>query len=498
MDYLSNEEKPIITIQDITIRIRDKFILPQTSWEILTGQHWAILGPNGAGKSSLVRVLIGDLPYVRGSITYHFPNRPVEIIGYVSSELQEHLIAREESQDGARYFARKLNDFEKARSTILAGDHEEGGGHPELERIVDLLGIRYLLDRNIRSLSTGEMRKVLIARALIKSPAILILDEPFAGIDVDSRERLKESIGVLMRQGMQLILVTHREEEILPGISHVLCVKKGRVFLQGKRHDILTREQMGRLYDEKKIISFPPVRRSVSDGINSSSQNQEILVEMKGVAVKYGDVQIIDHLNWMLKRGENWAIVGPNGSGKTTLLSLIAGDHPQAYANEIYLFGKRRGSGESIWDVKARIGMISSEFQARYRNEIMTYDVVASGLFDSVGLYRKLTTQQHQRVHRWIQFFGLLPIADRTFTQLSYGEKRMALLARSMVKSPDLLILDEPCQGLDQENRRRVLDMIEKIGARTDTNLLYVTHYQDEIPKCIHHVLTLRRPHKSR
>ena len=125
MDYLSNEEKPVITIQDITIRIRDKFILPQTSWEILTGQHWAILGPNGAGKSSLVRVLIGDLPYVRGSITYHFPNRPVEIIGYVSSELQERLIAREESQDGARYFARKLDDFEKARSTILAGDPAE-------------------------------------------------------------------------------------------------------------------------------------------------------------------------------------------------------------------------------------------------------------------------------------------------------------------------------------------------------------------------------------
>ena len=172
MDYLSSEEKPMITIQDITIRIRDKFILPQTSWEILTGQHWAILGPNGAGKSSLVRVLIGDIPYVRGSITYHFSNRPVEIIGYVSSELQEHLIAREESQDGARYFAHKLNDFEKARSTILAGEDDEGDGHPELERIVDLLGIRYLLDRNIRYLSTGEMRKVLIARALIK-PLIL-------------------------------------------------------------------------------------------------------------------------------------------------------------------------------------------------------------------------------------------------------------------------------------------------------------------------------------
>jgi molybdate transport system ATP-binding protein len=160
-------DEPFITLEDITIRLRDKFILPHTSWKILTGQHWAILGPNGAGKSSLVRVITGDVPYVQGSITYHFPQHPSEIIGCVSSELQEHLIVRGKFQDMSRYFSGKLDDFEKARTTIMGDNNDEKGKWRDLERIAEILGIRNLLDRGIRYLSSGEIRKVLIARALI-------------------------------------------------------------------------------------------------------------------------------------------------------------------------------------------------------------------------------------------------------------------------------------------------------------------------------------------
>ncbi len=183
----------------------------------------------------------------------------------------------------------------------------------------------------------------------------------------------------------------------------------------------------------------------------------------------------------------------PSGSGKTTLLSLIAGDNPQAYTNEIYLFGKRRGSGESIWEIKEHIGMVSSEMQTSYRKEIRVCDVVASGIFDSIGLYRNLDSGHKEKVNKWIEFFGISHIADNIFTHLSFGERRMVLLARSMVKSPELLILDEPCQGLDQENRKLFMRMVEMVGSYTDTNLLYVTHYQDELPGCIDHVLTLKK-----
>ena len=487
-------DEPFITLHDITIRLRDKFILPHTSWKILTGQHWAILGPNGAGKSSLVRVLTGDVPHVRGSIIHHFREHPSEIIGHVSSELQEHLIARENFHDMSRYFAGKLHDFEKARTTILAGDHDGVDGSPDLGKIVDILGISYLLDRGIRYLSSGEMRKVLIARALIKSPKLLILDEPFAGIDAQSRNKIVESIAELVRQGLQIILVTHHAQEILPFISNILFIKNGNVLMQGKRNDVLTTENLNRLYDVKYFDRAFTLEKRKSGSVRSASYRNGILVDMRNVSVKYGNAPVLNNVNWIVRRHENWAIVGPSGSGKTTLLSLIAGDNPQAYANEIYLFGKRRGSGESIWDIKARIGMVSSEIQTLYRKEITASDVVASGIFDSIGLYRNLNSEHKLQVDKWVEFFGISHIANNIFTHLSFGERRMVLLARSMVKSPELLILDEPCQGLDQENRKLFMGLIEMIGRNTDTNLVYVTHYQDELPACIDHVLTLKKP----
>jgi len=487
-------DEPVITIEDITIRLRDKFILPHTSWKILTGQHWAVLGPNGAGKSSLVRVITGDVPYVQGSITYHFPQHPSEIIGCVSSELQEHLIVREKFQDMSRYFSGKLDDFEKARTTIMGDNNDEKGKWRDLERIAEILGIRNLLDRGIRYLSSGEIRKVLIARALIKSPKFLILDEPLAGIDAGSRKELSESVAELAWQGLQIVLVTHRAHEILPFISDILFVKNGKLLMQGKRNNILTTGNLSRLYDVKYFDHGLTLDKKTYGAAKSASNRKGKLVDMRNVSVKYGDTLVLNNLNWTVRRNEKWAIVGPSGSGKTTLLSLIAGDNPQAYANEIYLFGKRRGSGESIWDIKEHIGMVSSEIQTLYRKEITACDVVASGIFDTIGLYRNLDSGHKEQVNKWIEFFGISHIANNIFTQLSFGERRMVLLARSMVKSPELLILDEPCQGLDQENRKLFMRLIEMIGRDTDTSLLYVTHYQDDIPACIDHVLTLKKP----
>ena len=487
-------DEPFITLADITIRLRDKFILPHTSWQILSGQHWAILGPNGAGKSSLVRVLTGDVPHVRGSITHHFPQHPSEAIGSVSSELEEHLIAREKFQDLSRDFAGKLDDFEKARTTILAGDHDGSDDSPDFVRIADILGISHLLDCGIRYLSSGEMRKVLIARALIKSPKLLILDEPFAGIDAGSRKKIAASIAELVRQGLQIVLVTHRAQEIPPFISNILFIKNGKVLMQGKRNDILTSENLTRLYDVKHFDCGFTLGKRKSGAVKNASYKNGILVDMRNVSVKYGNMLVLNNLNWTVRQHENWAIVGPSGSGKSTLLSLIAGDNPQAYANEIYLFGRRRGSGESIWDIKGRIGIVSSEMQTLYRKEITACDVVASGIFDSIGLYRNLNSEHKRQVEKWIEFLGISHIANNIFTHLSFGERRMVLLARSIVKSPELLILDEPCQGLDQENRKLFMGLIEMIGRDTDTNLLYVTHYQDELPVCVDRILTLKKP----
>ena len=224
----------------------------------------------------------------------------------------------------------------------------------------------------------------------------------------------------------------------------------------------------------------------------------EILVSMKNVTIKYEDTTVLDNVGWTMRNGENWIILGPNGCGKTTLLNLITGDNPQAYANEIYLFGKRRGSGESIWDIKRRTGMISSELQIRFRKPITAFEVVLSGFFDSVGLYRDYTPEQKETAEQWMEVLGIADKSDRVFNQLSYGEQRMQLLARSMVKIPQILILDEPCQGLDRTNRQRILDAIEVVGHQSKTNIIYVTHYPHEIPACMTHLLQFEKTQTGR
>ena len=492
MKQMDLPEETLIRLEKVTIRVRENFLLSDTNWEIKKDQNWAILGPNGSGKSSLVGALTGHVPVVKGKVIRNYPKKAQGTIGYVSLELHQRLISREEDLDEARYFSGRMDTFAKARQTILSADYHKEVEAPDFDRIVKRLEIDYILDRGIRFLSTGEMQKVLIARALMKSPKLLILDEPFEGLDDKSKERLGNTITGLMDEGMQIILVTHRFEEILRPITHVLCLKDCKVFLQGKRDQVLKPENLDRLYNRRGPVAISLPQHE--DGEELSQEGKaEVFVDMKNTTIKYGATPVLENLNWAMKQGENWAIVGPNGAGKTTLLSLIIGDNPQAYANEIYLFGKRKGSGESIWDIKRRIGVVSSALQIHYRKRMKAIDVVLSGFFDSIGLYRKCSAEQLAVARQWVKLLGI-EYGSEWYDQLSYGQKRMVLLARSMVKSPTLLVLDEPCQGLDRSNRGVILDLIDHIGRKTRTHVLYATPHRDEIPSCITHVLNLERP----
>jgi molybdate transport system ATP-binding protein len=252
------------------------------------------------------------------------------------------------------------------------------------------------------------------------------------------------------------------------------------------------------LYSSSFKTSFTLPAKKEGHKRHAIEAYSEILVSMKNVTIKYEDTTVLDNVSWTMRTGENWVILGPNGCGKTTLLNLITGDNLQAYANEIYLFGKRRGSGESIWDIKRRTGMISSELQIRYRKPITAFEVVLSGFFDSVGLYRDYTPEQKETAEQWVEVLGIADKSDRVFNQLSYGEQRMQLLARSMVKIPQILILDEPCQGLDRTNRQRILDAIEVVGHHSKTNIIYVTHYPHEIPACMTHILQFEKAQTGR
>jgi molybdate transport system ATP-binding protein len=301
---------------------------------------------------------------------------------------------------------------------------------------------------------------------------------------------LKELIDRLMTGPMRVILVTHRFGEISPKITHVLCVKDCRVLLQGRAEEILKAESIpqifgdGGLGEQGKGLYFKAQKEMQTSG-------PQELIAMKNTTVRYGGHMVLDHIDWTVRKGENWAVLGPNGAGKSKLLELITGDNVQGYANEIHLFGRRKGSGETIWEIKEKLSMASAEFQMRYQKRISAYDVICSGFFDSVGLYQNCTEEQHQTVREWIGLLKMEDMARKRFDHLSHGQQRLILLVRAMVKSPLLMILDEPCDGLDYANRRRVLEFIEFIGSQTATDLIYVTHHKDELPLCITHALVL-------
>jgi molybdate transport system ATP-binding protein len=340
---------------------------------------------------------------------------------------------------------------------------------------------------------------------LMKSPRLLILDEPFEGLDEKGRDLLARSINGLMTGPMRVILVAHRLEEIVPNITHVLLVKGGRLFLQGPKDEVLTSENLSHLYGFSLRLGKDNGTYFLNYGEEEStpkelpgeyrqglSEESERLIEIRDTTVRYGDLVVLDRVNWSMGRGENWAILGPNGAGKSTLVKLILGENLQAYANPIFLFGRRKGSGESIWDIKRRIGVVSNELQVQYRKRISAFEVIASGFYDTIGLYRVPTSAQKEVVSRWVDFLDIKELAKEPFNQLSFGQRRMILLARAMVKSPLLLIVDEPCHGLDVANRIKILAVLERIG-RTNTRLLYMTDRAEEILNCITHVMRLDR-----
>ncbi|MBN1837107.1 MAG: ATP-binding cassette domain-containing protein [Spirochaetales bacterium] len=508
---MTDPTKPraLLSLDGVTIRVWERLVLPDTNWRILQGEQWAVLGPNASGKTALVRAIVGQLPCAAGQIQRNVGRRGYDGIGYVSFELYGQLLAREMSRDPSRFASGHETDFATAGQTILegagpapAGEQAPAGGPVpagELARVARLLGIEELLHRPMRFLSNGETRKVLIARALMRRPELLILDEPFDGLDEAARARLESVLRTLVAEGVHLVLVTHRDEEIIPEISHVLCLKDCRVVRQGERQSVLTPAALEKLYG--RTDSDPsgngrtgrhPVGQGRDDSGPSGARGGEPLVELRNVTVRYGDTVALRSLTWTMRRGEHWAVLGPNGSGKTTLISLIYADNLQAYTNDIRLFGRRRGTGESIWEIKRRIGQVSPHLQAGYRLDLPVFDVVASGFFDSVGLYRRPTQAQRESAREWIERLGIGELAERAFSQLSYGERRLVIMVRALVKSPEILALDEPCQGLDPANRRRVIALVDRIGFETPTAILYVTHRQDEMPRCITHTLRLR------
>ncbi len=481
----------IFRLERAALRIGARRLLPDTDWIIRAGENWVIMGANGAGKTTLAGTLTGETPVVAGrrwiDRAYLAPAR----IRCVSFESHQRLVARDEKQDEARSFAQQIAHGTRVREVLENARRETGAAPTTLDRWVRQTGLPAWLEREIRTLSTGEIRQVMIARALLAAPRMLIIDEPFDGLDALARRRLAAILSTLMADGLQLVLITHHLDEIIAGITHYIRLGGGRVAAQGRWLSPAASQAPDP--GSRAPDGFPRASEfSAGRHLPCKGKTCPDLIRMRNVTVTYAGRRVLDRLSWRVAPGENWAVCGPNGAGKSTLLQMVCGEHPQAYANDIELFGKRRGSGETIWDIKRPIGMVSNALQIRYRQALDGLAVVLSGYFDSVGLYRRANAAQIATARRWGRRLSIDHLLDRDFHKMSNGERRMVLIARAMVKAPALLILDEPCQGLDRRNRKRLLDMLGTIVTRSTTQMIYVSHRTDEIPAATTHELHLR------
>jgi len=485
--------------------------------ELLAGESLAIVGENGAGKSMLVDIITEKHPILMTHVEYDFSPSKAKMV----SDNIKHIQFRDSygTNDGTYYYQQRWNQHdiddvptveELMKEAITLADN---GLEKELllteaerdairaeratlkEHLYSLFHLDALLDKRIILLSSGELRKFQLTKTLLTNPRVLIMDNPFIGLDVNARTQLYDLLKLLTEETyLQVILVLSKTDDIPDFITHVVELKDMKMLSKLSLAEWREKQKpvpQQVLSDEKmqRILQLPLNPETNTDAEPCTQH----VIDFKDVNIKYGERTILKDLNFTVMNGEHWALSGENGAGKSTLLSIVCADNPQAYANNIILFGHQRGTGESIWDIKKYIGYISPEMHRAYMKDIPAIEIVASGLHDSVGLYRRPKPEQMGVCEFWMDIFGILKYRDTKFLTLSSGEQRLVLLARAFVKDPALLILDEPLHGLDLMNRRMVKDVIETFCKRPNKTLIMVTHYESELPNNIDHRIFLRK-----
>lgn len=467
---------PPILLQNAHLAFGEHFSVRCDNWSIEPDQHWVLLGPNGAGKSALAAALAGEGEWLNGAIT----GRP-DRIAVVSFEAQAALIDAERKKDDADILD-VVSDGTPAVEVMAQGCRDRA----LQRRLVAAFAMEPLLTRSFRKLSTGETRKLLLIRAIASKPDLLVLDEPFEGLDVQAFATLQQVLAEVAVD-TQMVFVLNHFDDIPDFVTHLGYLNAGEL-----RH-LVGLSEVDAVADLKKLlhISRQDVRlpeAPVGDRAPALDPDAP-LVTLRNGRIAYADKLVFEGIDWQVDPGEHWQLSGPNGSGKTCLLNLITGDHPQCYVNDIVVFGMQRGSGESIWDIKRHIGYVSSALQWEYKVSVSLRNAVVSGFYDSIGLYKRASDEHKAIADEWLEVMGLSDRADQPFTGLSFGDQRLALIARAMVKHPSLLILDEPCIGLDDVNRSRVLALVEHICTGTETTVLYVNHREvDKIAGISNHL----------
>jgi molybdate transport system ATP-binding protein len=453
------------------------------------GQHWCVFGGNGAGKSLLAAWLSGRLTGVsQPSFAGGFD--PVTDICEVSFAEQQRWWRHDDRHDVSEFNASAM-DAGTTVARLIAGDPADPA---RLEAMLTLLDIDRVRNQGIRFLSSGQVRRALLARALYRQPRLLILDNPLESIDRISAGYIRDAIAGWMSADNCTLQLSRRRGDLLPGITHMALMQNLAMTAQG-----LPAAVLGNLSDDQRPSAaarlLPEQLPAACAGREQTpAQSGQCLLSLRGVSAAYGDTVVFRDLHWEMRWGQHALIEGPNGSGKSTILGLIDGDNHKAYGQPIWLFGRLRGTGESVWQIKSRFGIVSNELHNRYVKGWRVLDVVVSGFFDSQGLYDDSGAAEVQTARQWLQVMGLESRNREYYHELSFGEQRLVLLARAMVKQPWILVLDEASVGLDDHHRELLMRLLGLIAKSGVTQIIYVSHDDEPCPAFINQRLTFHKP----
>ena len=456
------------------------FELQAVSFSLNDNENLVVTGASGSGKTTLAKVLCGQLFWSGELKTDYSPH--ADLLPKAVYVEQRYIIKnRSNTIDG--YYQQRYNSADNEDSYTVAEELKFiSDDEKRIDFLLNELSVAYIKDKPLLQLSSGEHKRFQIIKSLLKPAQLLVLDEPFVGLDTACRKKLNAILTAVSNAGTKLVIITGAHHPFPDCATHVLELAKGKQKCFVKKEDyVIGQDAVTHAFDS---FALP---------LQKSGLNFENAIWMKNVTVKYNDKIILDNICWQVRKGERWLLKGENGAGKSTLMSLVAADNPQAYANEIYLFDKRRGSGESIWDIKKNIGFVSPELVAFFDRSISCFDTVASGYYDTIGLYKKLSKEQIRHVQEWLEALNITNLAQKRLAEVSAGMQKLFLLIRTLIKNPALLILDEPCQGLDESQTEAFVKLVDDICAQTDATLVYISHYANESPRCISQILELEK-----
>ena len=431
-----------------------------------------VVGRNGSGKTTLGTILEKGRYAYGNRLGFSDSIKKVKMITFTDI----HALTGIDVQSYSQRLESTANDYVPTVKEIFK-DKINTKKWSDISTDFALSGVE---NKKINYLSSGELRKVLIINSLLDEPDLLILDNPYIGLDAASRAEFDIAIQRLKANGISVIFLLCDYKDIPLYTDSLINISNntiGSPLTDREKIAVLIKEESNKDYSTFDI-ALPPISPL-------SKPNANITFSIRNGHARYGEKQIFNNLNWEIKRGECWALTGPNGSGKSLLLSMVCADNPQGYANDIILFDRKRGSGESIWDIKDAIGYVCPEMQLYFRSNDNVKEIVVQGLRNSLNRYKPSTPEERDIASVWMRLLGISEIETKKFNELSSGEQRIVLLARALIKQPDLLVLDEPLHGLDAEHKASILRIISALTERNGLSLIYVSHYDNEIPDCV-------------